>query len=129
MWEWQLRERLVVVLETAAELDEAELAAAADQLLVDYRTIWTHERRWRNDGTLTARPVHVAGPVIDCVEYRVRCPGFVVDRRQTCTRCGYVLGRGKWACYFDEGAEVSQLGTILNAAKGKPGEVACSQAE
>lgn len=65
--------------------------------------------RWRNSGP---PPVveHVAGPVISSVEYRRSCPGYIVDRRQTCTRCGIELRRGRWAVFFVEGEIVTQVG-------------------
>jgi Recombinase len=100
---WQavyvLRERTVAVLEQAAagRLDPAAAAA----LLSDLRASWSREKRWRND-TLPVPALHVAGPVIDSRTNVRSCPGLIVDRRQTCQRCGVELCRGRWAMFFVE---------------------------
>lgn len=66
-------------------------------------------KRWRNPpggGPKFVLTAHVAGPVITCREDRPSCPGYIVDRRQVCTRCGAQLARGKWDRTHPEGSTV-----------------------
>jgi len=119
-----LRERVVDVLERAAAGADVEPDLAA-RLLADLRAVWVRERRWRNSSLPTAT-VHLAGEVINCREYRRSCPGYIVDRRQTCTRCGEQLVRGRWAVFFTPGGHVAALGTVLYDAAGRPGEAPCT---
>jgi hypothetical protein len=69
----------------------------------------TQPQRWRNDGP-PPQVIHVAGPVINSVEYRRSCPGYIVDRRQACDDCGRQLVRGRWAVFFAETALVIEHG-------------------
>lgn len=132
MFEWQLRERLVDVLEQVAAGDPADVdqvAAVAAELLADLRQVWIRDRRWRNDGTPKPVLVHQAGEVIACREYRRSCPGYIVDQRQTCTLCGAQLVHGRWAVFYEPGAAVAQLGTITYPAHGTATETPCSEGE
>jgi hypothetical protein len=127
--EWELREQLVHVLEAAAagSADASEAAALLEQL----RAVWVRERRWRNTSAPKPAVVHVASPVINCREARPSCPGYIVDRRQTCQVCGQQLVRGRWALFFDEGQRVAVYGArapITYAATGHEAEVPCSGA-
>ncbi len=117
---------MVDVLErTAAGVDvEPNLAAT---LLEDLRAVWVRERRWRNSSLPTAT-VHLAGPIIDCRENRRSCPGYIVDRRQACARCGEQLIRSRWGLFYAPDALVAVLGTVTYAAAGRPGEAPCSAA-
>lgn len=129
---WQstyaLRERTVAVLEAAAAGRASPDDAA--QLLVDLRATWTREKRWRNNEGPRRPVLHVAGPVIACREYRRSCPGFIVDRRQACSTCGQELVRGRWAMFFDEGADVAALGSVVFVLSGTTAEtVACDDIE
>lgn len=127
---WELRSRLVEVLEHAAALDDQEqLAAAAAQLLSDYRAVWVRERRWRNTDPLPPVLVHVAGEVIACREYRRSCPGYIVDQRQACARCGAELIRGRWAVFVTPGEPVAKHGTIAYPPRGRPNEMPCDARE
>jgi len=119
-----LRQRVVDVLERAVAGVDVEPDAAAT-LLADLRAVWVRERRWRNSSLPTAT-VHLAGPVIDCREYRRSCPGYIVDRRQTCARCGVQLTRGRWALFYPADTAVAVLGTVTYPAAGRPGEAPCS---
>lgn len=126
---WELRERLVDVLEQVSELDELTVAVAAAQLLADFRSVWVRERRWRNNGPPPAPVIHVAGPVIACREYRRSCPGYIVDQRQACALCGSELIRGRWGVFFEQGDVVAKLGTIVYLPHGNDREIACSPTE
>lgn len=69
--------------------------------------------RYRNPDRLPPTTAHVAGDVIDGREYRRGCPtGYIVDRRQACSRCGRQLIRGRWALFFEPGACVLEVGDI-----------------
>lgn len=127
---WQgvylLRERTTALLEgvIAGRVEPAE----ARRLLEDLRGSWTREKRWRNSAP--RRPVrHLAGPVIDCREYRRSCPQFIVDRRQACSVCGVELVRGRWAMFFTTGSAVATLGTIVYQATGHELEIGCDQVQ
>lgn len=124
MHEWELREQLVHVLEQTAAGEADPVAAAA--LLEQLRAVWVRERRWRNTGPPKPSIVHVAGPVISCRQARPSCPGYIVDRRQACELCGEELVRGRWALFFDLGADVATYGTIHYLATGHDREVPCS---
>jgi len=119
-----LRQRVVDVLERTAAGGDVEPDLAAT-LLADLRAVWVRERRWRNSSLPTAT-VHLAGPVIDCREYRRSCPGYIVDRRQACTRCGVQLIQGRWALFYPPDSLVAVLGTVTYPAAGRPGEAPCS---
>lgn len=123
VFEWKLRPMLVSVLERAAAGEP--VAEEAAELLEELRRIWVRERRWRNDGRPPERILHIAGPAIACRKDTHGRKGFIVDMRQTCQRCGIELARGKWALLWEDGDQVAALGTILNLAKGVPGEVPC----
>jgi hypothetical protein len=127
---WQavygVREQLVAVLEAAAAGDVDPAAAA--HVLEQLRSIWVREKRWRNDAPARA-VVHVAGVVVSCREYRPSCPGYIVDRRQTCQRCGAELCRGRWSVFFDVGADVALLGTVAYGATGHEREVPCTDVD
>jgi hypothetical protein len=73
---------------------------------------------------------HVAGPVVDEVEPRRSCPGYIVDRHQHCSRCKAQLSHGRWACFFFEGEVVLQIGTAAPIFTGgavmRPEAVACA---
>jgi hypothetical protein len=124
--EWELREQLVHVLEQTAAGNADPPAAAA--LLEQLRAVWVRERRWRNTTSPKPAVVHVAGAVINCREARPSCPGYIVDRRQTCQLCGEQLVRGRWALFFDEGQPVAVYGEhapIRYPATGHAAEVPC----
>jgi hypothetical protein len=127
--DWDLRARLVDLLEQTSTIADEELAAAAAQLLADYRSIWVRERRWRNNDAPDPVLVHVAGEVIACREYRRSCPGYIVDRRQTCQHCGAELVHGRWGMFFEPGAAVAQLGTIKFTPRGDLRERPCTSGE
>ncbi len=105
---YELRQRTAALLERVVVEAAGELADDAARLLDDLRAVWVRERRWRNDGRQLASVEHVAGAVIDCREDRSWCPGYIVDRRQTCARCGAVLVHGRWSLFFAPGDLVAQ---------------------
>src|SRR3954447_5174393 len=113
---WQavyaLRERVTAVLVDVVEGRPDAAAAAAAELLDELRAVWIREKRWRNDRPRPQPVLHEAGAVIACREHRPSCPGFIVDRRQTCTRCGRELVRGRWSMFYDPGQLVARLGTV-----------------
>lgn len=134
----EVREALADVVRDAAALpcacspDHPCLACRAAAVLEDITARGIRLRRWRNEaGAVHVVIVHVAGPVMACREYRRSCPGYIVDRRQTCAECGTQLVRGRWAAFFDVGELVGVLGADTRAptatyARGRPGEVRCS---
>ncbi len=65
--------------------------------------------KWRNEG-LAAVVTHLMGPVIDEVEPRRSCPGYIAHRHQECTRCNRTIVNGRWAVFFLEGEVVTQIG-------------------
>lgn len=110
----EVRQHILDVIARAARLpcacdpDRPCLACEAQALLEDLTgSIWPIHR-WRNDGP-PAEVEHVAGPVITCREYRRSCPGYIVDRRQTCLNCGRELARGKWDLFYAPGERVREL--------------------
>lgn len=72
---------------------------------------------------------HIAGPVIDEIEPRRSCPGYIAHRHQHCTRCKGQLVAGRWACFFLEGEVVLQIGhaapIFTGGAMLRPEAVAC----
>lgn len=136
----EIRERVLDIVKDAAALacfcdpDRPCLGCRARTVLDFLTTAGFRLKRWRNPPEPPLSVVHVAGDVIDCREYRRSCPGFIVDRRQTCTECGRELVRGRWALFFQPGDLVSillprpgsQLAGVPLHARGAPGEVHCA---
>jgi hypothetical protein len=134
----EVRERVLDVVRDAAALPcscapgRACLGCRARMVLEYLTAVGFRMQRWRNPPGPIVRQVHVAGPIIDCREYRRSCPGFIVDRRQTCLDCGVELCRGRWAIFFAVGQPAAILrsrtgaqGGIVYAANGQPGEISC----
>jgi hypothetical protein len=116
---YELRERTAMLLEQVAA-SGGEHAQAAVELLADLRLTWTREKRWRNTGV--ERPpavIHIAGPVINCRQPRPSCPGYIVDRRQTCELCGAELAHGRWVYFYEQGQAVAVCGSVTLPADGK----------
>lgn len=134
----EVRERVLDVVRDAAALPcscaigRACLGCRARAVLEHLTAVGFRMRRWRNPVGPIVRQVHIAGPVIDCREYRRSCPGYIVDRRQTCLDCGAELARGRWSWFFTLGQPVAVLasrsggpGGLAYPANGQPGEIAC----
>lgn len=134
----EVRERVLDVVRDAAALacscapGRACLGCRARALLEYLSAVGFRMHRWRNPIGPVVRQVHVAGPVIDCREYRRSCPGYIVDRRQACLDCGAELAHGRWSWFFYVGQPVAILasrsgapGGIAYPANGQPGEINC----
>lgn len=114
---YELREQVVDLVEAAALLPcacrpgHACLRCRAMALRREIATGWVRVKRWRNDGPTTFVAVeHTAGPVLASREtHPTYGPGYISDRRQTCTDCGQQLARGKWDRYSAPGQAVWAL--------------------
>lgn len=109
---YEFRESVVAVLRQVAALEcscpgARTLAARAAEILADVAASGLRVTRWRNPEPEPWTGVaHVAGVVWSCREYRRSCPGYIVDQRQACARCGHELVRGKFGLWFPPGEVV-----------------------